>query len=333
MLQNGIIDFQSSLLEQELVWNNIENSFLVEKVNVILMEEEDGAGKTSFGQKIKQTAAKIGEWFRDMMKNLKGHFTKMFEAISNKVKKLKSKSSTATDDNVIEVDFINLAVIEKQIANAEKGGESSEEVPTKKVRFKGIKSLINAVLDAVGKLFSRAKNLFSKSNSECSKGASEAKKAESTGDQGALSQAKETKKRVSIFARALSFIFRTISRAFQTIATHHNKKIGKATRDYIDNKIEPEKFEKRVDKHSEKGANASMKASRYAQKADKLLKKEYTDIDSLLMEEDEYSLYEKCNKKSPEPDEIDEDSEVLDEEFEEMDLGLEEEFELFDDEF
>lgn len=384
MLDNLIMDFQSSLLEQEIAWNNIENVFLIERVSDILsvptlLEEPErigddrfvnpkgfsvsaGSKKDSIVNSIKETAKKIVQWFSKMIDNLKSHFGNMFNAIKKKIDGLKGKSYSSEGEVVIDVP--NFEEIGKALAKFEQGTTDISEnvtVPTKKVKSKnGLKGIIDSIIQGIVNLFNRAKGLFSKSNSECSKGTNEAKKAESSGDQQSLSKAQETKKKVSIFAKGLAFVFKCISKAFSAIANSHAKKAGKEL-DKSSNSYENAKRKEKEGKgslgsqfmsgyhlgramdHGMKAKENKAKADKYAAKAAKL-RKEDAEIDALLEEllMEEEVLDEKCGKKakdeacckkhekdcnckkgSPEADEVEDDSEALDEELDEFFLDFE----------
>ena len=380
MLDNLIMDFQSSLLEQEIAWNNIENVFLIERVSGILsvptlLEEpigddrfvnpkgfsvSAGSKKDSIVNSVKEAAKKIVQWFSKMIDNLKSHFGNMFNAIKKKIDSLKGKSYTSEGEVVIEVP--NFEEIGKALAKFEQGTTDISEnvaVPTKTVKSKnGLKGIIDWIIQGIVNIFNKAKGLFSKSNSECSKGSSEAKKAENSGDKQALSKAQETKKKVSIFAKGLAFVFRCISKAFSAIANSHKNKAVKEFNKSADSLENAKKKEKEgkgslgsqfmSGYHAGKGLSHAVKAKENKAKADKYaakaakLRKEDAEIDALLEEllMEEEVLDEKCGKKakdegcckekgcnckkgSPEADEVEDDSEALDEELDEFFLDFE----------
>lgn len=341
-----IIAFQEEMLQQEIEWHNIETSYLVERTNQILkeaylldeeeiidVEPEDikdvGPRKTAptdnktAGTKIKETAKAIFNAIVNALKSIGDFFSGMFEKLKNKINQWKNrKSSAPTSCTALAVVVPDTTAISKAVNS----GTVFEEVPVKKVNVTNPQSFISSCLAGINSLFQAAKNLFSKSKTEGEQGKSAAKKAEG-GDSKALTIASEKKKKVSLFGRIISAIFRGISKFFSAMANVYSKKAGKET-----DKMLKSTSKEELDKHNDKKVKATTKEAELNKKAqkyaDKAAKKESFELDSeeivsnpflletkLFREEEILSEDETLNE--------DEDFTSIDEELEDLENFLE----------
>ena len=323
-----IMNFQEELLNEEIAWHNIETSYLLERTTAILKEavedqpkiidveyeevnKNSGKGKLAAGvsnNKIVEVATKIFNAIVNALKSIGTFFSEMFNKLSEKIKAWKNKASSAPAK--CEVMQIEMPDVPKLLNAPSSESTALATVPVVTVKVDSPKSFIATCLGQISRLFDAIKSLFSKTKSEGEKGKSEANKAKS-GDSKALAAAGEKKKKISLYGRVMSVMFRGIAKILSAMANVYSKKAGKASNAALDQRTKGENDKKNNDKalkYRTKEAELNKKASSYRDRAKN---------ESASLENNPFLLESMLVKEEVE------DLAIIDEELEELENFLE----------